>query len=515
MSLNSWRRMGAQPWVIGSSIGLVVLFLTLVLANLEAVGGVQDTTRQFLAQHFMGYLAWVVTIIMVFAVALALSPYGRVRLGKDGEQPRFSRFAWFSMLFSAGVGTGILFYGVSEPLFHLQGNPFLTREGIEPLTAEAAVVAQRVTLFHWGLHGWAVYSVVGLCLGYFSFRKGQPMAIRSVLQPLLGKAVDGPLGHGIDILAILSTLFGIAVSLGLGASQMMAGLNYLFGFEISPLAKLALIVGVSVIATASAVIGIRRGIRRLSIVNIWLSLVLIGFLLVAGPTIAILESFFGGTADYFATFLPMGLFIAPEQERVWQGYWTIFYWGWWISWGPSVGMFIGLVSHGRSVREYIFGTLLVPTLAGFLWLCVFGATAMDLQLGGEPLVAAVNADMTQALFTTFEMLRVDWATWAISFLATVLIISWFVTSCDSGTLIISTIACSGNPRPPGPLRILWGAMIGSVAGLLLLAGGLPALQAASTAVSMPFSIVLLAMMLGLSLALWRNEPLSHTGENME
>jgi choline/glycine/proline betaine transport protein len=497
-----------QPFMAIASASMVLFFLALVLANLEVVGNFQSAAQKFVALHFSGYLVWVVTLVMLFTIAIAASPYGRLRLGKDDERPEFSRFSWFAMLFSAGVGTGILFYGVAEPIFHLQFNPYLALEGVDPLTPEAAVIAQRVTLFHWGLHGWAIYSMVGLCLGYFSYRLGLPLSIRSALYPLLGDRIYGPVGHAIDLLAVMSTLFGIAVSLGLGASQMASGLEYLFGIEFTPLAKFALILTVSTIATVSAVSGVRRGIRRLSEMNIWLSILLIGFLILAGPTAVILLSFAQGTADYLATFLPMGVWVDPDRDSSWQSAWTIFYWGWWISWGPFVGMFMARVSRGRTIREYVIGTLLGPTLAGFLWLSVFGATALDIELGGAGgLVEAVNQDMTQALFTTFELLHVDWATWTISMIATVLIVSWFVTSCDSGTLVICTIICSGDTHPPELLRIMWGAMIGLVAGLLLLAGGLPALQTASTAVAVPFSVVLLLMILGLARSLVQNESL--------
>ena len=495
-----------QPFMGVASASLVLLFLVLVLANLDLVGSFQSAAQAFVALHFSSYLVWVVTIIMFFTVAVAVSPYGRIRLGKDDERPEFSRFSWFAMLFSAGVGTGILFYGVAEPMLHLQANPYLAREGALPLTAEAAVIAQRITLFHWGLHGWAIYSMVGLCLGYFCYRTGLPLNIRSALYPFLGERIYGPVGHAVDLLAVLSTLFGIAVSLGLGASQIASGLQYLFGVEFSPLAKLALILMVSSIATVSAVSGVHRGIRRLSEINIWLSIVLVGFLILAGPTLVILSAFAKGTADYFWTFLPMGVWVNPDRSDPWQGSWTIFYWGWWIAWAPFVGMFIARVSRGRSVREYVIGTFLGPTLGGFLWLSVFGATALDIQLKGPGgLAEAVNQDMTLALFTMFEMLAVDWATWSVSLVATVLIVSWFVTSCDSGTLVISTIICSGDTDPPRMLRIMWGTMIGLVAGVLLLAGGLPALQTASTAIAVPFSVVLLLMMVGLSRSLLGSE----------
>lgn len=489
-----------------SSAILMALFLVFILTSPDLVNDFVMYWQALITSYFSSYLIWIVTIVTVFTLLIIASPYGHITLGKDGEKPEFTRFSWFSMLFGAGIGTGILFYGVAEPILHLQQNPFLALENIQPLTAEAGVIAQRITLFHWGLHGWAIYSVVGLCLGYFSFRKGLPLTIRSSLHPFIGDRIYGLTGDFIDLLAVFSTLFGIAVTLGLGASQMASGLEYLFNIEATPLFKLGLILVVSAIATISAVSGVNRGIRRLSELNIWLCIILIGFLLFAGPTLVIISSIFYGSIDYIVTFLPMGTWVDPSNEIGWQTAWTLFYWSWWISWGPFVGMFMARISRGRSLREYVIGTLLVPTFIGFIWLCVFGATALDLQLNQSGnLVQAVNQDMTQALFKTFELLNLSWATWPIALLATVLIATWFVTSSDSGTLVICTILCTGKTHPPRALRIFWGVAIGLIAGLLLLAGGLVALQTATTAIALPFSIVLILMILGLSKALYQTE----------
>lgn len=506
MNMSKQFLQGTNPFMAISSAVLVLLFLGIILVNPGVAENLYGNLQVSIARHLSGYLFWVVTFVMLSLLLLAISPFGKVVLGKDGESPEFNRFSWFAMLLSAGVGTGILFWGVAEPMFHLQANPFLLRDNIEPMTAEASVVAQRITLFHWGLHGWCIYSMVGLCLGYFSFRKGLPLSIRSALHPFLGDRIYGPIGHAVDLLAIFSTLFGVAISLGLGASQLASGFNYLFGWSDSPMAKLIIILVVSAIATFSAVLGVNRGIRRLSEMNIWLSLVLMLFLILSGPTLLIIASYFTGTADYIMTFFPMGVWVNPDRLDGWQAAWTIFYWGWWIAWGPFVGMFMARVSRGRSLREYILGTLIIPALAGFLALVVFGAIALDLQLQGPgTLVDAVNTDMTQALYTTFELLNVEWATWGISLLTTVLIVTWFVTSSDSATLVISTIITIGNTQPPRRLRIFWGIGIALVAGLLLLGGGLKALQAASTAIAVPFSVVLILMVFGLLKALWQSE----------
>ncbi len=497
---------GANPFMTVSAAALVLIFLVLTSANLELADRIYVGMQRFIATRLAGYLVWTVTLVAGLAIVLLASPFGRVKLGRDDEQPAFSRFSWFAMLFSAGVGTGLLFWGVAEPIFHFQANPFIANAGIEGQSQMAAIVAMRITLFHWGFHGWAIYSMIGLCLGYFAFRKGLPFTVRSALYPFLGDRIYGPIGHAVDLLAIFSTVFGIATSLGLGAAQMNGALKYLFDVEVSATNQVVLIMCVSAIATLSAVSGIRRGIRRLSEINIWLSLVLVGFVILVGPTIVILWTFFSGSVDYLATFIPMGIWVDPDTSSHWQGTWTIFYWGWWIAWGPFVGMFMATISRGRTIREYLIATLLAPVIASFFWLCVFGATALDLELTGSGgLVEVVNADMTAALFTTLEMLNVEWATWSVVLLSAVLIVTWFVTSSDSGTLVICTMLCFGNSRPPQRFRVFWGLAIGLVASVLLLVGGLGILQAASTTIAVPFSLVMLLMILGLGKSLWQTE----------
>ena len=497
---------GANSFMAITAAALVMVFLAFTIFNLELADKAYVGLQRLISTRLATYFVWLVTAIAGFALLVALSPFGAVKLGGDDEQPAFGYFSWFAMLFSAGVGTGILFWSVAEPMIHYQGNPFIELAGIEPNTEAAAIVAQRITLFHWGIHGWAIYAVIGLCLAYFSYRKGLPLSVRSTMYPLLGNRIYGPLGHAIDLLAIFSTVFGIATSLGLGASQMNGGLNYLFGIEISALNQVILIIVVSAIATLSAVSGVRRGIRRLSEFNIWLSLVLIAFVLAAGPTVTLIWSFLVGTADYLMEFVTMGVWVDPDKSSGWQGTWTIFYWGWWIALGPFVGMFMARISRGRTIRQYLFGTLIVPTIAGFFWLCVFGATAFNIeQTGVGGLVEVVNTDMTAALFKTIEFLDVEWATWTMVLLSTILIVTWFVTSSDSGTLVICTMLSIGDTRPPRKFRIFWGMAVGLVAGALLLAGGLQTLQAALTAIAVPFSVVILLMMVGLSKSLWQTE----------
>ena len=496
----------ARLFLALGSTSIAAVIIVMAFTQPELVEKLRLLQQEMVARFFAHWMIWGISLMTLFCLVLAFSPFGRVRLGRDDETPEYNTFSWFAMLFSAGIGTGILFWGVAEPMYHIQGNPFIDMAGAGPLSEQAGRIALRVTLFHWGLHGWAAYICVGLCLAYFSYRRGLPLTVRSALYPMIGNRIYGPAGLIIDLLAIFATLFGITISLGLGASQIASGLDYLFGLAPSNALKLALILVVSCVATLSAVLGVSRGIRRLSEINIWLSVVLIGLLLAVGPTLYILQLFFSESGQYFARFVPMGLWVDPEPVGSWQSSWTLFYWGWWIAWAPFVGMFIARVSRGRTIRQFIFGALLAPVIASFFWLSVFGGNALDLQLNqAADLVSAVNEDMSRALFTTYDLMDLGNLSWFLGMMTTLLIVSWFVTSSDSGTLVICTIISLGTGRPKTWLRITWGMIIGIVAGLLLIAGGLSALQAASTIVAVPFAGVIFLMMTGLALALWRYE----------
>ena len=492
------------------SIGITIFLVTLILSFPDFSTHFGNQYQTFIAKYFSQYLIWIVTLIMVATMAIMISPWGKIRLGLDSDRPEFGRFSWFAMLFSAGVGTGIMFWGVAEPIFHLQANPFQAMEGVAPLTHEAGLLAQRITLFHWGLHGWAIYSLTGLCLGYFAFRKGLPLTVSSALHPLIGDRIYGPIGYIVDLLAVFSTLFGTAVTLGLGASQMGQGIEFLFGIEATPGVKLTLIIVVSMIATMSAVSGIGKGIKKISELNIWLTAILLGLIILIGPTMIIIGAYIEGTADYFQSFIPMGLWADTETGDGWQGAWTLFYWGWWISWGPYVGMFMARISRGRTIREYLLGTMLAPTLTGFFFLTVLGTTALNIQLEGtSDLIGVINNDMTQSLFAMFEVLNDGWLLQFMASLATILVITWFVTSSDSATLVICTIVTHGAEEPARYLRIFWGAAIALVAAPLLWFGGLRALQAASTIIALPFAIVIVLMLMGVAKSLWE----SNTGLN--
>lgn len=478
--------------------GMVAAFLIFTIMNVDYAGGVYADIKNWIQTTLNWYYVSLISVFFFLCIWLTSSKLGNLRLGADDERPAFSFFSWFAMLFGAGMGIAMLFWSIAEPIFHFQGNPFITMAGIEASSAEAAQVAMRISFFHWGFHGWAIYAVAGLAMAYFAFRKGLPLTIRSALYPILGDKIYGPTGHAVDLLGVFATIFGVATSLGLGVSQMNAGLNYLFGMEISVLNQVILIAVISVAATFSAVSGVAKGIRILSELNIKLTAILFLFFLFAGPTVFLLGFYVTSVGDYLWNMIPMGFWTDPNPESQWQGWWTVFYWGWYISWAPFVGMFIARISRGRTVREFLLGVILVPCLVSFLWLSLFGGTALHMELYGDGgIVSAVNDNLTTALYVTLEALNIEWATWAMAALATLMILTWFVTSADSGTLVICTLLSMGSENPPQKFRVVWGLGVGAVAAVLLLAGGLKALQAASIAAALPFSIVMVLMIFGL------------------
>ncbi|MDX1605578.1 MAG: BCCT family transporter, partial [Candidatus Competibacterales bacterium] len=394
-------------------------------------------------------------------------------------------------------------------------NPFIGEgTGIPVESPQAAQVAMRLTFFHWGLHPWAIYTIVALALAYFAYRRKLPLTIRSSLYPLIGDRIYGPIGHAADILAVFGTVFGVATSLGLGVQQMATGMYELTGWgmfvnevvqddgsiatEPATFAMLVLIVVVSAAATLSVVSGVGKGVRILSELNLWLSIAILAFFLLFGPTIYLLSLYMQSVGDYLGNVIPLSLWTSANKNSPWQGWWTAFYWGWWIAWAPFVGMFIARISRGRTIREFILGVLLVPTLLGFLWITLFGGTALHLELFGEGgIVEAVAADLTSALYVTFAQMDVGFMGTLAAAVSTLLIATYFVTSSDSGTLVVNTLLSAGDPEPPTLHRVFWGVGEGGVAAVLLLTGGLSALQTAAITSALPFSLIMLMMCVGL------------------
>ena len=428
---------------------------------------------------------------LVFVVGVAVSSLGRIRLGPEHSSPDYGYATWFAMLFAAGMGIGLMYFGVAEPVMH-----FIEPPVGDPATAAAARQAMRITFFHWGIHAWAIYAVVALSLAYFSFRHGLPLRIRSALYPLIGDRIYGPIGHSVDAFAVLGTMFGLATSLGFGVLQINAGLNYLLGIEISVLVQVILIIVITLIATGSVVSGLDKGIRRLSELNMLMAVVLLVFVLLAGPTVHILQAFVQNTGMYVSNLFSMTFNLYAYEPTGWLGGWTLFYWGWWISWSPFVGMFIARISRGRTVREFVTGVLLVPLGFTFLWMTVYGNTALHMIAieGVTDLADVVSADSSLALFRFLEELPFTAIT---STLATLLVVIFFVTSSDSGSLVIDMLTSKFDEESPVWQRIFWALLEGLVAIALLIAGGLGALQAATLASALPFTVILLLMCWGL------------------
>jgi choline/glycine/proline betaine transport protein len=491
-------------WLTGThpvmSVGAGILVLAFVLFTVndpEYANALYGAAKNFIAKELAWYYVGLVSVILFLVVGLVFTRFGSIRLGEDTDRPEFSNFSWFSMLFGAGIGIGILFWSIAEPISYFQGNPFIAEN--QQLTVEAAQVAMRVSIFHWGLHGWAVFAMLGLILAYFSYRKGLPLSIRSSLYPIFGERIYGPIGHIADLLAVFGTVFGIATSLGMGAQQINTGLNYLLGIEVSTTTYIVLIAVISVIAMISVVTGVNRGIRILSELNMRLTMVILGLFVVFGPTAYLLGALVTNFGDYVVHAVELGFWVDPDPESQWQGWWTIFYWGWWLSWSPFCGIFIARISKGRTVREFILGVLIAPTLLAVVWITIFGNTAMFIELFGTGgVVAAANADTTMALFKTIELMNTNsLVVTVMASICTFMLVTYFVTSADSATLVVCTLISMGDSEPLTRYRVFWSVAIGAVASTLLLVGGLAALQTATIVAALPFSFILIMAIYGL------------------
>ncbi len=453
--------------------------------------------RPELTSRFDWLLMISANIFVVFCLALIVSPWGGVRLGGAGARPAYSYTGWFAMLFAAGMGIGLMFFGVLEPVHHFQKPPL----GIDANSVEVARnVGMAAAIFHWGLHPWAIYALVGLTLAYVHFNRGLPLTIRSAFHPLLGDKVWGWPGHIIDVLAVFATIFGLATSLGFGAGQIAAGLNYLFDTPDTNLTRVLLIAGITSIAVVSVVAGIEAGVKRLSEFNILLAIVLLVFVISVGPTLVIASGFFTNVIGYI-TYLPALSNWVGRDDVEFVHDWTTFYWAWWIAWSPFVGMFIARISYGRTIREFLTCVLIIPTLVSILWLSTFGGTAVAQVINDG--YSGVTGTIThwRPELSLFKMLEPLPFGSVASLLAIALVTTFFITSSDSGSLVIDTITAGGNLNPPVAQRVFWAITEGLVAIALLLGGGLAALQAASISMGVPFALILLAMCVSLVVAL--------------
>lgn len=475
------------------------VFITLLLvigtiSNPELAGKAFSTSLSWITETFGWFYMLSVAIFLVFIVSVAASSWGNIKLGPDHAEPQYSFPEWFAMLFSAGYGVALLYFGVAEPVLHYASPP-----AGAPETINAAKQAMQIAFFHWGFHIWAIYGVVGLVLAYFAFRHGLPLSIRSALYPLIGDKIYGPIGHTVDVFAILGTLFGIATTLGLSVTQINAGLHYLWpSIPVNTTVQITAIGIITALATVSVVAGMDKGVKRLSILNMLLAVSLLSFVFFVGPTIHILESFLQNTGSYLSGIVERTFNLQAYTRTDWIGNWTLFIFGWTIAWAPFVGMFIAKISRGRTIRQFVVGVMLVPTIFTFLWFSVFGDTALNLIMneGFDTLIADVQANHAVAIFQLFEVL--PWS-FFISLLTVFLIITFFVTSSDSGSLVIDSLASGGNSDTPVWQRVFWAFLEGSVAAVLLLAGGLSALQTMTIASALPFAVIILLSIAGM----WR------------
>nr|WP_255555455.1 BCCT family transporter [Enterovibrio paralichthyis] len=477
--------------------GMIALFVLITLLFRNSVGPVFSDLRNTLTSQMDWFFIGAGNFFVLVCLVLIFSPLGRVRLGGTEAEPDYTYVGWFSMLFAAGMGIGLMFYGVSEPLSHYASSfgGVVEANGVRtdwaPLggalgNPEAAKdLGMAATIYHWGLHPWAVYALIALSLALFSFNKGLPLTIRSVFYPLFGERIWGWPGHIIDITAVVATLFGLATSLGFGASQAAAGLNFLFDIPGGITTQVVLIIGITGLALASVVAGLDAGVKRLSEFNMAMATLLMVFVIAVGPTLSIFSNVVSNMAAYVENLPALSMPFGREDANYSQG-WTAFYWAWWMSWSPFVGMFIARVSRGRTVREFIICVLLIPTSVCVLWMTAFGTTAIEqLQSGYR---AVVEADLPLQLFSMLEMLPFSSIT---SLLGIVLVVVFFVTSSDSGSLVIDTISAGGKVDAPIPQRVFWCCFVGLVAISLLLGGGLGSLQAMVVSTGLPFCIVLL------------------------
>ncbi|MBD3783587.1 MAG: BCCT family transporter [Micrococcales bacterium] len=491
------------PRVFWPALAIIASFVVLALALPDRMGDLFTTLNNTVVGDLGWYYILIVSGFVLFSIWIALSPMGRVVLGKDDEKPEFSLTAWFAMLFAAGMGIGLVFWGVAEPLSHFATPPPGTGES----AAERARAATDATYLHWGLHAWGIYVVVGLAMAYAIHRKGRPVSIRWALEPLLGHRVKGALGDAIDVIAVVGTLFGVATSLGFGVKQVGAGLAYLGVVgEATTGLLVVLVIAITAMATTSVVTGLDKGIKYLSNLNMGLAGGLMVLVLVLGPTVFLLGDFVSSVGSYVTNFFTLSfrtLSFQGEDGTSWLSGWTTFYWGWWMSWAPFVGVFIARISKGRTVREFVTGVLLVPTIVTFAWFAVFGGSGIHREIFGEGgLVGTDGVNTDSALFQLLGGL--PWSS-LLSILAIVLVVVFFVTSSDSGSFVVDMLASGGDPEPPTWSRVLWASLEGLVAIALLLTGGggLTALQTAAILLALPFSLVMIGMVLAVTKALLR------------
>ena len=480
------------------SLALCAIIAVWAVAFNESFTVVSNGIFSFLTVNFGWLYMLAMLFFVVFVIIIACSKYGKIRLGADDSRPEYSTVSWFAMLFGAGMGVGLVFWGISEPISHFM-NPI---SGIEGGTAEAADFAMKVSFMHWGIHPWANYAIIGLALAYFQFRKNKPGLISSVLEPLLGeKGVQGPIGKLVDILAVFATVAGVVTSLGLGVLQINSGLNYLFGIPTTLIIQIIIIAVISVIYIWTAVSGVDKGIKMISDANLYIAFALMIFAVIVGPKIEMVNSLINGLGGYLGNIIEDSLAISTYGDNSWTLGWRIFYWAWWIAWAPFVGIFIARISKGRTIKEFIMGVVLAPSIGSIFWFAIFGTLGIDLGVKGvlpAETLAEVAAVPEKGLFVVMQEYPLGMV---LSIVALVLLCTFFITSANSGTFVLSMLSSEGALNPPNNKKIMWGLIQSIMAVGLLIAGGLKPLQSISIAAAFPFIFIMIAVCVSLVKAL--------------
>lgn len=473
-----------QPWVFFSSAILIIAFVTFNLAFQSSLEVFFQNVMAFIAAKFGWLYVLSVNVILGFCLYLGFGRFKNLRLGPPDSQPEFSNWAWLSMLFNAGIGMVLMFYAVAEPILHFSDPPYGTAN-----TIEAAKNAMNISYLHWGFHGWAVYAMMGLSIAFFTYNKGLPLGVRWVLYPLLGDRLKGGFGNAIDIMAVVATIFGLATTMGLGIQMINSGMHYLFGLAESPGVQVVLIFVITLFVIGSAISGLTKGIQLLSKLASIMAIALMLFMLIVGPTVFILGATVQGAGYYLQSLISTGTWMEVYEGTNWMDSWTFFYWGWWFAWAPFVGLFIARISKGRTIKEFVFGVLLAPTLVIIMWISIFGNTALHIELfGAGGITTAVNNNVATALFDLLERFPLSYLS---IFFVVIAAVIFFVTSSDSGSLVVDYITSGGKENNPVVLRVFWALMQGMVAAVLIWGGGLIALQTVSLATGLPMCILML------------------------
>ncbi|RSD29177.1 glycine betaine uptake BCCT transporter [Mesobacillus subterraneus] len=473
------------------SSGILLLLVLFGVIFPETLESLTANVQAFITDSFGWYYLILVSLMVIVCLYFLISPLGKIRLGKQDDRPEFSTPTWYAMLFSAGMGIGLVFWGTAEPVSHYM---ISTPTGVEPGTNQALRDSLRFTFFHWGVHAWAIYGIVALVLAYYNFRHGKPGLISATLEPVLGKRANGTAGKVVDIISVVATVIGVATTLGFGAVQINGGLSYLFGIPAGFVAQLLIILVVTVLFMISAWTGLGKGIKILSNVNMLLAGILLLFMLILGPTQLILNLFTNTIGTYLQNLPAMSFRISPLNEdiRSWINGWTIFYWAWWIAWAPFVGIFIARVSKGRTIREFVFGVLLIPSLIGFLWFSAFGGSAMMLEHEGVANISELATE--ESLFGVFANYPLGLM---LSIIAMTLVGTFFITSADSGTFVLGMMTTNGSLTPGNRIKFIWGFMLAAISLVLLYSGGLQALQNTMIVAALPFSVIMAMMAVSL------------------